>query len=191
MANDNRESRPGAIERLIADEEAAALAEFRTRDFPSRVRRHISEEMGSGGKHRAFFAGRLWRPAAIAAAAVLLCAVIAFFVLPRGPSSNETAAVIQRALLGMPGLQTPDGTAGLDSDAAGVSGGDSSPFFAAVLAAAYREITAGERAGTVSTAPGGERRSPRLSLQEKFEILIIDKSIERVLTPLANKFKEG
>lgn len=191
MRSDHQTSRPDAIERLIADEEAEALAEFRTSDFSARVQRRMAEENRNGRRSRASFAGRILRPAAIAAAAVLLCVVIAFFILPRGTSSNETAAVIQKALLGMPGLQPPDRTAGLDSEAAGVSGGSSSPFFAAVLAAARREIVAGGHAGTGSAALDGERRAPRLSLREQYEILIIEKSVERVLTQLANKFKEG
>jgi hypothetical protein len=191
MNNDNRESRPDPIERLIADEEAAALAEFRTQDFPALVQRRIAKEARDGRKHRASFFGRLLRPGIAAAAAALVCAVVVFLVLPRGSSSNETAAMIQRALLGMPGLQPLDRPAAADSEAAGDSGGASSFSFAAVLAAAHGEITAGERGRAGSSPPGGEGRAPRLSLQEKYEILIIEKSVERVLTQLANKFKEG
>jgi hypothetical protein len=191
MNNDNRESRPDAIDRLISDEEAKALAEFRTKDFPALVGRRIAEGSRIGRWRRAPFSGRLLRPAAIAAAAALVCVVVAFLILPRGSSSGGVAAMIQKALLGMPGLQALDGTAAIDSEAAGVSGGASPDSFAAVLAAAREEIAAGERARTGSSPPGGERRAPRLSLQEKYEILIIEKSVERVLTQLANKFKEG
>jgi len=191
MNNDNRESQPDPIKRLIADEEAAALAEFRTKDFSALVQRRIAKEARDGRKRRASFFGRLLRPAAIAAAAALVCAVVVFLVLPRGSSSNETAAMIQRVLLGMPGLQPPDRRTPTDSEAAGVSGGAFSFSFAAVLAAAHGEITGGERGRAGSSPPGGERRAPHLSLQEKYEILIIEKSVERVLTQLANKFKEG
>jgi|GEM_PF-1218863 len=191
MNNDNRKSRPDAIERLIADEEAAALAEFRTKDFPALVERRIAEETRAGVRPRASLASRLLRPAAIAAAAALLCGIIAFFVLPRSSSSGGAAAMIQKALLGMPGLQELDRTTVADPEAANISGGASRFSFAAVLAAAREEIVAGGHAGTGSAAPDGKRRAPRLSLREQYEILIIEKSVERVLTQLANKFKEG
>jgi len=191
MNNDNRESRPDAIERLIADEEAAALAEFRTKDFRARVGRHIAKETRAGEGRRASFAGRFLRPAAISAAAILICVFIAFLVLPRSSSSNETAAIIQRALLGWPALRSLPRATAAKPEAASVSGGAASFSFAAVLAAARNEIAAGERVRTGSSAPGGELRAPRLSLREQYEILIIEKSVERVLTQLANKFKEG
>jgi hypothetical protein len=192
MNNDNRESRPDAIERLIADEEAAALDEFRMGDFRACVERRIAEETRAGEGRRASFAGRFLRPAVVTAGAALVCVVVAFLILPRSSSSNGTTAMIQRALLGMPGLPSPDMTTAINSEAAGVSAGVPSLSFAAVLASARDEMAAGERAGDVSSAArGGDSRAPRLSLQEKYEILIIEKSVERVLTQLANKFKEG
>jgi hypothetical protein len=191
MNIDKRESRPDAIGPLIAGEESAALAEFRTRDFPALVQRRIAEEARAGQRRRTSFSGRLLRPAAIAAAAVLICVVVAFLALPRGSSSNETATMIQRALLGMPGLRSLERATAAKPEAASVSGGAASFSFAAVLAAARNEIAAGERVRTGSSAPGGELRAPRLSLREQYEILIIEKSVERVLTQLANKFKEG
>ncbi len=191
MNNDNRDSRPDAIDCLIADEEAAALAEFRTKDFPALVKQRIAEETPDGRRRRPSFLSLLERPAAIGAGVALVCGLIAFLVLPRGSSSGGAAAMIQKALFGMPGLQALDRTAVVDSEAAGVSGSASSDSFAAVLTTARKEIAAGERARTGSSPPGGKRRAPRLSLQEKYEILIIEKSIERVLTQLAKRFKEG
>ncbi len=191
MNSDNRESRPDAIGLLIAEEEAKALAEFRTRDFPALVERRIAETPRAGRRRHASFFGPFLRPAAISAAAILSCALIAFLILPQSSASNESVAMIQRALLGMPGLQPPDRTAAVDSEAAGVSEGVSSFSFAAVVAAAHNEIAAGERLRNGSSAPGGELRAPRLSLREKYEILIIEKSVERLLTRFANKFKEG
>jgi hypothetical protein len=188
MTNDDRESRPDAIERLIADEDAEALVEFRTRDFPDLVERRIAE---AGRRRRPAFSGRFLRPVTVVAAAVLACAVIAYLVLPHGSSVNESAAMIQRALQGMPGLQPPDKAAAGDADAGSASGSASPLSFAAVLASAYGEITAGEREGAGASDPAGERRAPRLSLREKYKILIIEKSVERVLAQLTNKFKEG
>jgi len=60
-----------------------------------------------------------------------------------------------------------------------------------VLSQLEKEKASIEFAETASPNPYAGRKAPPLDLQKKYEILIIEKSIERVLSLISQRFKEA
>lgn len=183
MNNDSRESRPDPIERLIADEEAAAMARFRQGDFRSRLERAVAaEEAPVPTKPNA---RRIPSWAWTAAALFVAAGILAYVAVPkRGPSggASEAARAMVLRLPGLDGLDEWARNAALEPAPASPAAGG---FAAALAGMKTRARPAGEAAAAERIRPS------RLGLEKLMEILIRDRAVEKVLSLASPKFKEG
>lgn len=183
MDDEHRDPAFDAIERLIREEEGAALEAFRRRDFGRRVAARI--EAAEGIKTGRSFP----RPAFLAAAAALLMiAAGAYFFLHRsgprgaGREAGRFVAVIRE----LPGLSE------LASRPAASSQGTTEMPAVPVSIRDGLAMAGRQKAGEEESAslPNALANAPRLSLEKKMAILFRDKAIERVLVSIREKTKE-
>ena len=183
MDDEHRDPAFDAIERLIREEEGAALEAFRRRDFGRRVAARI--EAAGGLKTGRSFP----RPAFLAAAAVLLMiAAGAYFFLHRsGPrGAGRDAGRFVAVFRELPGL------AELASRPAAPPRGETEILPAAASIRDGLAMAGRQKAGEEESAPlpKAAPNVPRLSLEKKMAILFKDKAIERVLVSIREKTKE-
>lgn len=163
------------ISALIREEEEEALAIFRTRDF--RVRLESRLEQAAAGK-RAHLYPRIWALPALAGILVFIVAGIAFLIL-RHPASGPPPELkaFTYAVSQLPGLSlapkrewtAPAGQTKTSRLAASVR---------QVLVSAGQLKQGEERR---ISAEGGIGKIPRLSIDQKMEILFKERAIERAL----------
>ena len=164
------------IDRLIAAETESALAKFRAGDFNARVQRRIEARTPAPVKRSAFL-GIIPKPAWIAAATavVVLAAAAVLFFSPVKERKPLMASAIEQLILhapaaenaGIPPVQKP---------------GESSPTLSPMESTIVRALLAGKAGASRQRMPEARvLRIPSLSLEEKVKILLIDKSVERVL----------
>ncbi len=183
MDDKHRDAEFEAIARLIREEEEAALAGFRQRDFGRMVSARLEES--KAGKRARF---RPWKILIPAGAALLVMAAGSYLLLhrsgPRGtaPETGSFVAVL-RELPGLLELASkpavpPQGAREIPTAPRSIREG---------LTAAGRQ-----RAGEEENAPlpKGVLDVPRLSMEKKMAILFKDKAIERVLVSIREKSKE-
>jgi hypothetical protein len=153
----------------------------------SRLAKDIRTEQG---RSRAL-PRRAFRPLPIGAVSLLVCCILGYLLVARRVPINKAAGAFEQALSQMPGLQPFEHPAAAVSEKTG-SGDKAVPIpLAAALASARVEMDARERAEIDLPRPLGDGRVPSLSLSEKFKILIMDKCVERALTLISIKSKEG
>jgi hypothetical protein len=172
------------VSTLIREEEENALAFFRSRDFKSRLERRLQET--ASYKKRAVLSRRLAAPALIAAL-VLAIAGISLFILRRpqaGPSPEFKA--LSFALARLPGFSPhPEPEWPAFPEKTGTSRLAESVEQTLVRADEIKRKV--EESLSVPTEKG---KVPRLSLEQKMEILFQEKVIERTLRLFNNDSKE-
>lgn len=191
MKNNEDDNALAVIERLICEEEGKALARFRAGDFRDRLERSLAEKGGDSSNRLRAFVRRIPRLAWATASILFIGGCLAFLVLSRSGSAGDSVRVIGNALLKMPGFQSiGQGTiTPAKSPLSSVFRPENT--FAAVLGAVQGrtgESGPGEPGASVSPK---KARPPYLDLQEKYRILIEEKVVERVLTLISQKTKEG
>jgi hypothetical protein len=183
----NRPSDP--IDLLIAEEEAGALARFRSRDFAGRLKRALAEE-AAPVTGRPFYR-RIPRPAWVAAGILVAAGVALFLVLPRSAPSGSAIKAISAALIRTPGLQAIREPASAAAENPPSLSAPGEGRFAAVLAEIRKSSAPAVPAGTGAPVPSGKERAPHRDLEKTMEILIRDRAVEKVLTQIFQKTKEG
>jgi len=176
------------IRELVEAEESQALARFRDTGFGERLKRRLTEPTVTPP-----LSGRLrpaWRAAWVSLAVLIVLGATAVWLSRSGTRSIDSGPAVAAHFRGLPGLQAIEFPA---PASAGVSALPASPLeknISSVLSVSK---------GTGGTPiPGSSRgfsaidpASERLGLQRFYEILVIDRSIERVLSDISPKIKEG
>jgi hypothetical protein len=189
MEKNEKKPAPDLIEKLIRAEEEDALRKFRASDFQARLEKRIQKKEGE--KHRLSFFRQ--NPKLIWGAAGLLLAagVIVFLAIPRHAPSEVTVKTLENVLSQMPGFQAIERQPSVNLNSQTIPPAPLEAFFAFVLSQLEKEKASIEFAETASPNPYEGRKAPPLDLQKKYEILIIEKSIERVLSLISQRFKEA
>jgi hypothetical protein len=172
------------VSALIKEEEEQALAFFRSRDFENGLKRRLQET--ARGKKQTVLNRRLAAPA-LGAALVLIIAGIFLFVLRRsqaGPPQEFKA--LSFALAQLPGLsphpepEWPESPEKIET----------SRLAESVSQALVRAEQAKKQVEENIFVPAEKGKVPRLSLEQKMEILFQEKVIERALLLYKNDSKE-
>jgi hypothetical protein len=176
------------IRYLIKAEEEAALGRFRTSRFPERLGENLRTRGTQPGRP-AFFPA-ISRPIWISAAALLLVAGTLLSLRPfKAPASNGTMTVAS-FLRQLPGMQViektpqisefsfPPGSALGEEINAALSGPNAQPGAVPTL---------GRDSAFIMIDP----KIKPMGLEELYNILIVNKSVERVLLDASQKTKEG
>jgi len=172
------------ISALIRQEEEDALAFFRTRDFRDRVETRLKE--AAGGK-RPPIHSQIRAVPVLAAFLVLIIAGIFFSILKRpGAGPPPEFRALASALGQLPGFSHPPGWEWTASP--GQTG--SSRLAESVQEALVRAGQLKREEEDRISIPAGAGRVPRLSLEQKMEILFKEKAIERVLSQFKYDSKE-
>jgi hypothetical protein len=172
------------VSALIKEEEENALDYFRSRNFKSRLETHLQET--ASGKKQAVFNRRLAAPA-LAAALVLIIAGTFLFILRRlGPGTRPEFKTLTLALAQLPGFShTPLSEGTVSPEKAGTS-----RLAESVGQALVRADQAKRKAEESFSVPAEKSKVPRLSLDQKMEILFQERAIERALLLFRNDSKE-
>lgn len=172
------------VSALIKEEEEDALAFFRTRNFKHRLEMRLQET--AGGKKQAILIQQMAVPV-LAAVLVLIVAGIFLFVLkhPEAGPPREFKALAS-ALAQLPGFSH---SPGLEWTAAPEKGGTF------LLAESVRQVLVKvdqvkRKEEESISVPAGRGKVPRLSLDQKMEILFQEKAIERALLLFRDDSKE-
>jgi len=189
MEKNEKKPAPDLIEKLIGAEEEAALRKFRAGDFQARLEKRIQKKEGE--KHRLSFFRQ--NPKLVWGAAGLLVAagVIVFLVIPRHPPSEVTVKTLENVLSQMPGFQAIERQPSVNLNSQTILPAPLEAFFVSVLSEIEKQKASKESMEAKSPNPYEGYKPPPLDLQKKYEILIIEKSVERVLSLISQKFKEG
>jgi hypothetical protein len=189
MGKPERKTEDDAIRELIEAEEKPALDRFRASHFEERLEQRIKS--ASGPARRPSLSRAIPRPVwVLLAALILLGGALLTFRFRRTPASDGRAAV-EAALRQLPGMQAiekePRPVSDLSSPPTsllekGIIAALSSPNVQSGAAPIPRR-----NRGFVAINP---RREP-LDLEELYNILVVNKSVERVLTLISQKSKEG
>ena len=169
------------IDRLVREDKDRGLERFRKGNFEQRVR---AATAGLNEK-RVVSVRRVLAP--ISAAIVLLIAVGVVWRLSRRATTSPQGAPTLAEVLG----ELP-GASDLILPREPIPAGATPEYGMAravrtVLARLIKQKAAEERKAVV---PAGPLKVPRLSLEEKMEILFKEKAIERVLVSMFRKFEE-
>jgi hypothetical protein len=189
MADPERRNDGDLISKLIAAEEENALARFRASHFEDRLRSRIVTGLARRSRPPGFRAGL--RPVWISAVGlVVLGSLVLVFLLHR-PQVPRSVITVEIALRHLPGIQAlemqPPG--GLDITSLSDSPLDQSiAIFLSTWIRPERTPPVGDRRPAVPSF--NPDRKP-LDLQELYDWLIMNKSVERVLTLVSSKPKEG
>jgi len=183
MNDEHRDPEFEPIARLIREEEEAALAVFRRRDFGRRVMARLEES--KQGKRGRF---RLWKILVPTTAALFLIAAGAVLLLHRARISDSGGATRSfiSVLQDLPGLaelaSRRDSAPGREEDIQNIP-----QSIRDGLAMAGRQ-----KANEEENVPPPKRALdvPRLSLEKKMAVLFKDRAIERVLVSVREKSKE-
>ncbi len=178
MSDRGRDSKQESIERLIDAEIHAALAEFRSGHFEADVRKKI-RGMGTI-KKGIHFAGGFRRPVWIAAGLVLLAGAIMLTLLfhrtPRPAMARAVEAVLQQA----PGIAALEyRLSQRNQEAKEII---ASPMNSQIQTVLWqRGLNSGAAPDDSLSRPKAGRGTRPMTLEEMYKILVIDKTVERVL----------
>jgi hypothetical protein len=182
MKNNNKDQGPESIAVLIRQEEEAALAFFRARHFRERIERRLKEE--AGGK-RPESRPRTWLIPALTGALLAFIAVILLFIYkdPGSAPSPPEFEALASALGRLPGLSNIPGRGWTEPQ--GQTGSSR------LADCVRRALAAGEKIKRDEeqkiSIPAGSGNVPRLSPDQRMEILFKERAIERALL----LFKDG
>lgn len=172
------------VSALIKKEEEEALALFRAGDFRHRLETRLRES--ARDERRADLARRMALPAA-AAALALIAVGIFFFALKRpGAGPPPEFRALASALAQLPGFSPSlelEGT--ISAEKTGTS-----RLAESVGQALARAAQTKEKVEENISVPAEKSRVPRLSLEQKMEILFQERAIERALLLIRNESKE-
>jgi hypothetical protein len=172
------------VSALIKEEEENALTFFRSRNFKSKLETRLQET--AGNKKRVSFIRRLAAPA-LGAALVLIIAGVYLFILRRpeaGPRPEFKALTF--AVAQLPRFSPspePEWTASPEKTG-------TSRLAESVGQALVRAGQAKKKVEESISVPPEKGKVPRLSLDQKMEILFQEKAIERALLLFRNDSKE-
>ena len=170
---------------LIRQEEEDALAFFRTRNFKDRLETRLQET--ASDKKQAVLIRRMAVPV-LAAVVVLIMVGILFFILKRpGAGPPPEFKALASALRQLPGFSHPPGW---EWTAAPGQTGTSrlAESVRLVLVSAEKIKRKGEQGISI---PAGTGKVPRLSLDQKMELLFKERVIERALLLFKDDSKEA
>ena len=179
---------PDPVRDLIETEVRTALARFRGSRFADRLKKRPAEQAV-----RLPTAGRLrpaLRPVLVALAALIILSAAAVWLLQPRPHIVQGGTPVAALLRGLPGLHAIEFPA---PPPAGVSPLPASPLeknISSVLSVSRETGGAPGPAGRSGFSVISPKSEP-LGLQRFYEILVIDKSVERVLLDISPKIKEG
>jgi len=184
MTGRDKKSDADAIREIIEAEEAKALVRFRSSRFGERLKKSLAEQAA-----RPFRPARVCpalRPVWISLAALIVLAAAAAWLLRPRPRVMHGGAFFH----GLPGLQAIENPPLPFTSAPSLPGSLTEKDIAFVLSGPLgsdgRRDPEQSR-GVSDIKPGPEA----LGLERVYEILIIDKSVERVLADISLKTKEG
>lgn len=188
---ETHEKKPASdlIEKLIGAEEEDALWKFRAGDFQSRLKKQV--QVKEGEKNRLSFYRQ--KPKLVWGAAGLLLAAggIVFLVISGHAPREGAVKTLEDVLLEMPGIRAIERQPSVNLDRQTIAPAPIESSFATVLSEVEKEKASKESRATTYLNPYEGKKPPHLDLQKKYEILIIEKSVERFLRLFSQKFKEG
>ncbi len=187
MNAQKKTAEPDAIKEIIEAEEARALTRFRSSRFGERLQRRIADQAAkspvAGGSPSVL------RPVWVSFAVLVILAAAAVWLLRPRPQAIPGGAAVAAALHGQPGLVAIENP---PLPLAGASPLPASPFerdMTSVLSVSKGTGGPGSARGRGFTAIDPEAEP--LGLRRVYEILVIDRSVERVLMDISQKTKEG
>ncbi|OGD18404.1 MAG: hypothetical protein A2W03_06755 [Candidatus Aminicenantes bacterium RBG_16_63_16] len=176
------------IREIVEADERRALDRFRSNRFAERLKKSLADPAARTLRPEGFRPAL--RPVWGSLAILIVMAAAAVWLLRPRTRAITGGAVVEAFLHGLPGLQAIENP---PRPLSAVSPGPGSLF--------EKNIAAVLSGPPGSSASPGSSRSRELSavkpgsqplgLERVYEILIIDKSVERVLTDLSPKTKEG
>jgi len=174
---------------LVEAEESRALAKFRASHFRERLEDRISSAAASSPRPSLFQV--IPRPVWVSSAMLIILGVAAIILLHlRAPAPDDRAAV-EALLRQLPGLHAVENQVRMDSDLSllplsplekGIAN-----IFSKPNASFWATPLPGQNQGFSAINP---KKLP-MDLQKLYNILIMEKSVERVLTAVCQKTKEG
>ena len=188
MAGPDMERDKDIIRELIEGEQAKALARFRDSRFGERLKRRLAER--TVGRLRPAPLFPALRPVSVVLAVLIVVGAAAVWLLRPRTSGIESGTAVTAFLRGLPGLQAIEFPAPLSSGASPLPASPLEKNISSVLSVSKRTGGApgpGPGRGFSVIDPGSEP----LGLRRFYEILIIDRSVERVLSDISPKIKEG
>jgi hypothetical protein len=184
MKNIKENPLPEDIARLVREEESAAMARFRGRDFTGRLKRTIAAAGGAAPVRASLRKIPRWMAAS--AGVLAAAAIIAYVTVPKRGADDGAAERARPGLVRLPGLD------GLDLWAKVAALGPArlpiaSDHFAAFLSGMKAVATTVTNVDLIPT----EGKAPHLGLEKLMEILVRDRAVEKALSLVSPKFKEG
>jgi len=174
---------------LVEAEESKALAEFRASHFRERLEDRISSAAASSPRPSLFQV--IPRPVWVSSAMLIILGVAAIILLHlRAPAPDDRAAV-EALLRQLPGLYAVENQVRVVPDLSSLPLSPLEKGIASILsnpsASSGATPLPGQNQGFSTINP---KKVP-MDLQKLYNILIMDKSVERVLTAVSQKTKEG
>jgi hypothetical protein len=184
MKNKQTDPEWEGISELIKHEEEDALTFFRTRNFRDRVEARLKDTAGVRKPAPLFQR----RAAPFLAAALILIAAGAYLFVLKGPASGPAPEFSDLAagLSQLPGLSHPSGK-GWRALPGRTGASRLAESVRLVLVSAEKTKTEEEQEISI---PAGTGKVPRLSLDQKMEILFKERAIERALLLFKGDSKE-
>lgn len=190
MTGQKKTAEPDSIKETIEAEEDGALTKFRSSRFGERLQRRIADQAATSpvaaGYHSAL------RPVWVSLAVLVILAAAAVWLLRARQQTIPGAAPVEAALHGLPGLEAIENP---PRPLPRASSPTASPFEMDVTS-----VLSFSRGTGRAPTPGSARdrgfsaidpASEPLGLRRVYEILVIDRSVERVLSDISTKTKEG
>lgn len=180
---------PDTIKDLIEAEEKDALAKFRAGDFQARLENRIKTAPRQALRPSLFrvLPQAIW----ISAAALILLGSAAVMYLINRTPAPASVATFEDFLHRLPGIQTLEGRVPASPDVPALPASPLEKTIAAVLSSRMPPVAAGQVQDQSCGPSSIDVKAKPMDLQELYDILIMNKSIERALTLLSQKTKEG
>jgi hypothetical protein len=176
------------IREIVGAEEEKALVRFRSSGFGERLKQSLAEHSAAPPRPARF--RQVLRPVWISLAVLIVLAAAAAWLLRPRAGAAHGGAVIEALFHGLPGLQAIENPPPPLNAVSPVPGSPLERSIASVLSGPVES----------SGSPGSPRSreystikpdAKPLGLERVFEILVVDRSVERVLADISTKAKEG
>jgi len=178
-----------AFRELVEAEESKALAEFRAGHFRERLEDRISSAAGSSPRPSLFQV--IPRPVWVSLAILIVLGATAIILWRSRAPAREDRAAVEALLRQLPGLHAVENQVRVVSDLR--------PLPMSPLEKGIASIFSNPNASSgVTPLPGQNQgfsainlKKVPMDLQKLYNILIMDRSVEHVLTAVSQKTKEG